>query len=219
MQILDVENLKLPEVKIIRYKRFSDNRGYFSETFRESDFKNNEHMDFLRGAEFVQVNEAFSKKGVIRGLHFQFDPYMGKMVRTLEGRMIDFALDIRKDSETFGKILAYDMPYSSGGDYGEWIWVPAGFAHGNLFTEDSRVEYFCTGQHNPGGEVGISPFAGDIDWSLCDSKLKEIFDKVGKGAGASSLISEKDLSGLSLGEWKSDERSEEFTIKKLGSNE
>ncbi|MFY9457357.1 MAG: dTDP-4-dehydrorhamnose 3,5-epimerase family protein, partial [Candidatus Spechtbacterales bacterium] len=146
MEIIDVKNLKLPEVKVIRFKRFCDTRGYFSETFRKNDFTKNKNIDFFGDAEFLQTNEAFSRKGVIRGLHFQFNPHMGKMVRTLAGRMIDLALDIRKDADTFGKMIAYDMPYSERDLYGEWIWVPPGFAHGNLLMEDSRVEYFCTGE-------------------------------------------------------------------------
>lgn len=219
MQILDVKNLSLPEVKVIRFKRFPDNRGYFSETFGKSDFENNKDINFLNTKNFVQVNDAFSRAGVIRGFHFQFNPYMGKMIRTLQGRMIDFALDIRKDSETFGKILAFDMPYSSDDDYGEWIWIPVGFAHGNLMTQDSRVEYFCTGQYNPAGEVGISPLASDIDWSLCDARLKEIFDKTARTVKDSGLMSEKDINGLSLSEWINDDRSEKFTIKEIESSD
>lgn len=213
MQILDIKNLKLPEVKVIRFKRFSDNRGYFSETFRKSDFANNENIDFFGDAEFVQTNEAFSRKGVVRGLHFQFNPYMGKMVRTLAGRMVDFALDIRKDADTFGKIIAYDMPYSERDEYGEWIWVPPGFAHGNFLLEDSRVEYFCTGQYNPECEVGISPLASDIDWSLCDVALKKIFDEAVRHAKDANLISAKDVNGLSLTKWRMDPRSNEFHSK------
>lgn len=208
-----VKKLNLPEIKVIRFKRFLDNRGYFSETFRRSDFENNEELDFLAGLEFIQVNEAFSKKGVIRGFHFQFNPYMGKMVRTLEGHMIDFALDIRKGADTFGKIIAYDMPYSERDEYGEWIWVPPGFAHGNLLLEDSRVEYFCTGQYNPAGEVCISPIANDIDWSLCDTAFKKIFDEAVRYAKDTNLISAKDLNGLSFAQWRQDGRSNEFHSK------
>lgn len=218
MQIIEVKNLELPEIKVIRYKRFLDNRGYFSETFRKSDFENSEAMRFFGGKEFVQTNEAFSRRGVIRGLHFQFAPHMGKMVRTLDGRMIDFALDIRKDSETFGRILAYDMPYNLGDDHGEWIWIPPGFAHGNLFTQDSRIEYFCTGQYNPEGEIGISPMAQDIDWSLCEDSLKKPFDEFSENARAEGLISDKDINGLSLAGWVSDGRAEKFTIKELASS-
>lgn len=215
MQILDIKNLAIPEIKIIRYKRFSDNRGYFSETFRKSDFEMTGDLGKLAKSDFTQTNEVFSKDGVIRGFHFQFNPYMGKMVRTLEGHMIDFALDIRKDSETFGKIVAYDMLYRKEDDYGEWIWVPPGFAHGNLLTQDSRVEYFSTGQHNPEGEVGISPLAGDIDWSLCDVSLKKIFDEFSQKARASGLLSDKDKNGLSLGEWLKDRRADKFIANNI----
>ncbi|MFY9458082.1 MAG: dTDP-4-dehydrorhamnose 3,5-epimerase family protein, partial [Candidatus Spechtbacterales bacterium] len=111
--------------------------------------------------------------------------------------------------------IAYDMPYSERDLYGEWIWVPPGFAHGNLLMEDSRVEYFCTGEHNPEGEAGISPLAGDIDWSLCDTAFKKIFDEAARYAKDANLISAKDINGLSLAKWLKDCRSDEFTVKKL----
>ena len=107
---------------------------------------------------------------------------MGKLVRTLSGRMVDMILDIRKGSTTFGKIIAYDMPSEHEADYNEWIWVPPGFAHGNFFTEDSTIEYFCSGEYSPGCEAGISPLAADIDWSLCEGSLKELPKKSGTKA-------------------------------------
>lgn len=83
-------------------------------------------------------------------------------------------------------------------DKGEWIWVPVGFAHGFVALEDTTIEYFCTGEYSPGCETGISPFAKDIDWSLCDEKVKKLFDEV---AYNNPLISEKDKNAQSLSEW------------------
>ena len=139
MKILEVKNLAIEDVKVIKYARFSDHRGYFTETFRKSDFQK---LNIFKNVEFIQSNESYSKKGVIRGLHFQWNPYMGKLIRTLRGRMVDMVMDIRKGSKTFGKIIAYDMPADTESDFGEWIWVPVGFAHGNFFPEDSQIEYY-----------------------------------------------------------------------------
>jgi dTDP-4-dehydrorhamnose 3,5-epimerase len=137
---------------------------------------------------------------------------MGKLVRTISGRMVDLALDIRLDSPTFGKIVAFDMPYSSATEYSEWIWVPPGFAHGNYFTEETIIEYFCTGEYSPGNEAGVSPLAGDIDWSLCASALREEFQAlVEEGA----VISEKDRNAGSLSDWQIDPRSANFRYSEL----
>lgn len=212
MKIIGVKSLVIPEIKIICFSRFCDLRGYFTETYRKSDFLKNLEMGFMQRIEFVQCNESFSKKGTIRGLHFQWDPYMGKLVRTLQGHMVDLVLDIRKGSPTFGKIIAYDMPANSQSDYGEWIWVPPGFAHGNFFIEDSLIEYLCSGEYNPNGEAGISPLAEDLDWSLCDNNLKTLFDSI---ASTTSLITDKDRKSLSLSSWEKDQRSDNFIYHQL----
>jgi dTDP-4-dehydrorhamnose 3,5-epimerase len=208
MKILEVKSLKIADVKVIRFGRFPDQRGFFGESFRKSDFQNSPQTPFLKGIEFQQCNEAFSRAGTIRGLHFQWNPYMGKLVRTLSGRMIDIVMDIRKNSPTFGKIIAYDLPANLAADFTEWIWVPVGFAHGNFFDRESYVEYFCSGEWSPGCEAGISPFAKDIDWSLCDPNLKEEFDRIAQNA----LISHKDSDGLSLASWLSNPDSDKFVV-------
>ena len=213
MKLLEVKTLAIPEIKVIRYGRFRDQRGYFTETMRRSDIDAIEDTLMLSGEEIVQGNESLSRAGTIRGMHFQWNPYMGKLVRTLSGRMIDMVLDIRKGSPTLGKIVLYDMPADADADYGEWIWVPPGFAHGNLFPVDTLIEYLCTGEYSPGCEAGLSPVAADIDWSLCDPDLKVLFDAM--LADPQRLISEKDEKGLSLDAWLGDERSENFLYKDL----
>jgi len=207
MKIAGIGSLKIMDVKVVRFARFCDHRGYFMEHFRKSDFANHPKMDFMKGVEFVQCNESYSKKNTVRGLHFQWNPYMGKLVRTLSGRMVDMVLDIRKGSPTFGKIICYDMPADHKADYSEWIWVPPGFAHGNFFREDTMIEYFCSGEYSPGCEAGISPLAEDIDWSLCDLKLAEEFRGI---ASSTELITDKDRDGFSLEAWQADKRSENF---------
>lgn len=207
MKILDVKQLAIPEIKVIRFARFCDQRGYFTEHFRKSDFQTNPLTPFMKGVEFVQTNESFSRTGTVRGLHFQWNPYMGKLVRTLHGHMVDLILDIRKGSPSFGKAIAYEMPSDMSEDFNEWIWVPPGFAHGNMFLEDTSIEYFCSGEYSPGCEAGISPLAEDIDWSLCDQNLRDTFHDV---ASSTSLITDKDRDALSVSAWKQDERSENF---------
>lgn len=207
MEIISVEDLAIGEVKVIKFGRFADDRGYFTETFRKSDFFGHPKLQFLKRTEFVQVNESFSKKGTVRGLHFQWNPYMGKLVRTITGRMIDLILDIRRDSPTFGKIIACDMPADEAGKTSQWIWVPPGFAHGNFFNQDTLIEYHCTGEYNPLVEAGISPLSADLDWSLCEKALKQDFDNV---TGGKILISDKDRAGLTVSQWLGDKRSANF---------
>jgi dTDP-4-dehydrorhamnose 3,5-epimerase len=205
MKILGIKTLRIRDVKVIKFARFCDHRGYFTEHYRKSDFTNHADMNFMKDVEFVQANESYSKKGTIRGLHFQWNPYMGKLVRTLSGRMVDMVLDIRKDSPTFGKIILYDMPANREADYQEWIWVTPGFAHGNFFTDDTLIEYFCSGEYSPGCEAGISPLASDIDWTLCEPNLKQLFDNI---VNSGALISDKDKNGFSLSAWENNEHSD-----------
>jgi dTDP-4-dehydrorhamnose 3,5-epimerase len=206
MKISNVKSLAIPEIKVIRYGRFADSRGFFSEHFRKSDFEN---LHFMKGIDFLQCNESCSKPGTIRGLHFQWSPYMGKLVRTLSGCMTDLVLDIRKGSPGFGKIIGYEMPADLSVDFGEWIWIPPGFAHGNFYTQNSCIEYFCSGEYSPGCEAGISPLATDIDWSLFDPELKKKFDAVVAG---NFLITDKDRSGHSLESWKRNPNSDRFVL-------
>jgi dTDP-4-dehydrorhamnose 3,5-epimerase len=210
MKITEIKSLAIPAVKTIRFARFADVRGYFTESFRKSDFST--QLDFMKGVDFFQFNESFSRSNVVRGMHFQWNPLMGKLVRTIQGRMVDLFLDIRKGSPTYGKIAAYEIASTPANDYAEWIWVPPGFAHGNYFTQESTIEYGCSGEYSPGCEAGISPFSPDIDWSLCDPILKGEFDAV---IANSPIITDKDKDGLSLAAWTADERSNQFIYDAL----
>ncbi len=209
MKILEVKSLVLPGVKVIKYARFPDNRGYFAETFRQSDVTQDEQMDFLRTVNFVQTNESFSKASVVKGLHFQWDPPLGKFLRTIQGHMVDMILDIRKNSPTFGKIILYDLPATVSQDYNEWIWLPPGVAHGSFFLADSLNEYFFSTNYNPKAEAGISPLSEDLDWSLAEPSLKQQFDEL---KAKQILISEKDKNGLTLKAWEQDSRSQYFSL-------
>jgi dTDP-4-dehydrorhamnose 3,5-epimerase len=212
VKLLAVQQLALPEIKVIRFARFRDHRGFFAEHFRKSDFHASPLTPFMNGVEFYQTNESFSRAHTVRGLHFQWNPYMGKLVRTVDGHMLDLVLDIRKGSPALGKIIAYDMPSHRSDDFNEWIWVPPGFAHGNLFLEDTAIEYFCSGEWSPQCEAAISPLAGDLDWSLCDPRLRDAFQRI---APQTDLITDKDKNGLTLSAWKADSRSDHFLFGTL----
>lgn len=190
MKILKIESLSIPEVKIIHYQRFSDNRGYFTETFRQSDLGNFLLKDF----QVIQINESYSKKFVFRGLHLQYQPKMAKMVRVIKGEVIDFFLDLRKDSPTFGKISVYRLTLENKNGEGEWIFIPHYFAHGVLFLKEGQIEYLCDASWNPQGELSVNLFDKKINWNLCNQKVKKmIFDNKDE-----LIISDKDRQGLSI---------------------
>ena len=212
MKIINVKGLEIPDIKVIEFAKFLDHRGYFTEQFRKSDLMSHQDLPSLKNIEFVQANQSYSKECVIRGMHFQWNPFMGKLVRTLFGNMVDLILDIRKNSPTYGKMIAYDMPSSVEKNSEEWIWIPPGFAHGNFFTKPSIIEYMCSGEYSQGCEAGISPLAKDIDWSLCDPQLKEEFNNLIMRA---PLMTDKDKYGLSLKDWKNNEESSNFIYQEL----
>lgn len=209
MKILDIKELDINGVKVIRFARFADRRGYFAETYRRSGIVNLPETSFLKSVDFTQTNESFSRAGVVKGLHFQWQPPLGKLLRTISGHMVDMILDIRKNSPTAGKIILYDLPATTEMDYNEWIWLPPGVAHGSFFPKDSLNEYFFSADYNPKAEAGISPLSADLDWSLAKAELKKQFDELVAGQ---FLISEKDQKGMSLRAWQADERSRNFSI-------
>jgi len=211
MKIIEVKTLAIPEVKIIRFARFNDQRGYFTETYRKSDLANNPDTSFMKKVNFLQCNDTFSKATTVRGLHFQWNPFMGKLIRVIVGNIIDVALDIRKNSPTFGKIVAYELGSEASHDYNDWIWVPPGFAHGVIVIKDSRVEYFCSGEYSPGCEASISPLAQDIDWSLCDKETRKKFDSIVKNT---QLMTDKDKNGHTMKSWLDDKNSDNFIYGK-----
>lgn len=207
MQILSVNALEIQDIQIIRFKKFIDERGYFTETYREDDFYGIDELAFIRRHDFVQFNESFSYKNTFRGFHFQWNPMMGKLVRCISGHLIDMAIDIRKDSQTFGKIVAYELIGSHTLDYSDWMWIPPGFAHGMLLTKDSYVQYLCSGTYNPRAEGVISPLAEDIDWSMCEKKLAA---KIKKAFDKDILVKERDLQGMTLEQWRRNKASDKF---------
>jgi dTDP-4-dehydrorhamnose 3,5-epimerase len=146
---------------ILKPKVFEDERGYFFETFRQDTFQR-----IGVAIEVVQSNISKSDRGVVRGLHFQNPPHaQGKLVRVLRGSVLDVAVDIRKNSPTFGKSFSIELSESN--KLG--LWIPAGFAHGFRTLEDDTLFYYdCTALYNPAAEGGIlwnDPELG-IDWGI-----------------------------------------------------
>jgi dTDP-4-dehydrorhamnose 3,5-epimerase len=212
MVITSIRSLAIPDVKIVRFGRFHDARGYFCESLRFEDVTRHPDAGALAHASFTQANESYSRAGTMRGLHMQWQPNVAKLIRTVHGRMVDIVLDIRRGSPHFGQAVLFDMPADPDQDHAEWIWVPPGFAHGNFFTEDSRVEYFCTGRHNAATEGCISITAPDIDWTLADAGLHRLFERHASGE---VLMSPKDRLGLSVQAWHDDARSTNFVYGEL----
>lgn len=195
MKINNIFEPAIQGVKVIHFERFLDKRGYFSETFRDADFLESKLGVFPNG--IMQTNESYSRRNVLRGLHFQWNNPMGKLVRTISGHMVDLILDLRIGSPTQGQIMAFNMPIAAHQNESSWIWVPEGCAHGNFFLEDSYIEYYCSASYNGACEAGISPFATDIDWSICDPKLKNLFFDLKD----SFITTSKDVNGHSLSSW------------------
>ncbi len=159
---------------IIQPKVFEDNRGYFYESYNESLFHQN-GID----QHFVQDNQSLSHTGVLRGLHFQKPPYdQGKLVRIVKGAVLDVAVDIRKNSPTYGKHFSIELTEENK----TMFWVPSGFAHGFLTLRDNTIfSYKCTNFFNKESEDCIlwNDTSLGINWGIESPQLSEK-DKTGK---------------------------------------
>ncbi|NTU98958.1 dTDP-4-dehydrorhamnose 3,5-epimerase [Candidatus Falkowbacteria bacterium] len=160
------KNLEIPGLVLAEGRKFGDDRGFFLETYKQSEFRAGGIME-----EFVQDNYSVSKKGTVRGLHFQLDPYaQGKLVQVISGRVWDVAVDIRKSSPTFGQWYGIELS----GDDTKLFYIPAGFAHGFVALEDdTQFMYKCTAEYNKESEGGIRYDDPDlaIAWPLKDGLL------------------------------------------------
>jgi dTDP-4-dehydrorhamnose 3,5-epimerase len=161
------ETTEIPDIKIIIGKRFYDSRGFFTETYKEEDFVS------AGIPKFVQDNLSESKKGVIRGLHWQESPFgQGKLVSCLQGSIIDIAVDIRKDSPTFGHYVRIPLTSSEA----KAIWIPEGFAHGfQALQNHTRVHYKTTHAWHRESEKSLNFRDPDlaIGWELIDFIVSE----------------------------------------------
>jgi dTDP-4-dehydrorhamnose 3,5-epimerase len=150
-------------------KLFPDDRGYFFETYRDEWLES-----FAPQTQFVQENQSFSKKGVIRGLHFQLPPFaQAKLVRVISGKVLDVVVDLRRDSPTFFKTFSLVLDAEKQNQ----LFVPEGFAHGLAALEDSIFSYKCSKVYNKESEGGLL-------WNDPDLKINWPFNE--------PIISEKD---------------------------
>jgi dTDP-4-dehydrorhamnose 3,5-epimerase len=167
--------LSIPNVVLITPKVFGDERGFFFETFRQSEFE--QHCGPWQ---FVQDNHSLSAQGILRGLHYQLQKPQGKLVRVTRGEVFDVAVDMRRSSLTFGKWVGATLSAANK----QMLWVPPGFAHGFYVTSDeAEFQYKCTDYYNPGDEYSIrwdDPSLA-IQWPLAH--------------GSKPRLSEKDPSG------------------------
>jgi len=168
----------IPEVKILEPQVHGDERGFFMETFRDNWFR-----EQVADVSFVQDNHSKSRRGILRGLHYQEQQPQGKLVRVVAGEVFDVAVDLRRSSPCFGRWFGY---YLNAQDKRQ-LWVPPGFAHGFLVTSDyAEFLYKCTDYYHPESERTLAWDDPDlaIEWPL------ERVDEV--------ILSEKDQKGLAF---------------------
>jgi dTDP-4-dehydrorhamnose 3,5-epimerase len=165
---------EIPDIIVCKPSIYNDARGYFIETFRKKSLE-----EFIgKAVNFCQDNESKSTRGVLRGLHYQLTPYaQSKLVRVIKGAVLDIAIDIRKDSSTFGNHIAIEL-----NDENKFqLFIPKGFAHGYVvLSEEAIFSYKVDNYYNKASESGIiyNDKTLGIDWKLSEEHL---------------IISEKDL--------------------------
>jgi dTDP-4-dehydrorhamnose 3,5-epimerase len=158
----------IPEVIIIKPDVFGDDRGYFFESFHADKF-----AAFGITDSFIQSNESCSQKDVLRGLHYQLDPFaQGKLVRVIKGAVLDIAVDIRQNSPTFGQWVSMKLTGEN-----KWIcFIPKGFAHGFVSLENDTIfTYKCSGLYNKASEASIrwNDPELNIEWGITNPLLSE----------------------------------------------
>lgn len=171
---MNVIETEIPDVKIIEPVVFSDERGFFMETWNQKEF---EKLVTGKATPFVQDNHSKSKKGILRGLHYQTKNTQGKLVRVVSGEVFDVAVDIRKSSPTFGQWVGVYLSAENK----RQLWVPEGFAHGfYVISEEAEFVYKCTDYYNSDAERSLNwrDSSIAITWPLID--------------GVQTVLSEKD---------------------------
>ncbi|WP_374166569.1 dTDP-4-dehydrorhamnose 3,5-epimerase [Arcticibacter sp. MXS-1] len=156
----------LPGVVIIEPRVWKDARGYFFESYNEKSF-----TEAGISPSFVQDNQSFSHKGTLRGLHGQSNPFaQGKLVRVIQGRVLDVAVDIRTGSPTYGKHVSVELS----GENFRMLWIPPGFLHGFATLEDNTIfTYKVTGLYDKSSEIGVrwDDATLNIDWQLSREEI------------------------------------------------
>jgi dTDP-4-dehydrorhamnose 3,5-epimerase len=186
-----IQSRELGDVVVLLPEVFQDSRGFFMETFREDTWK-----ELGLPYHFVQDNHSRSAKGVVRGLHFQWDPPMGKLMRVSLGSAFLVAVDIRKGSPTLGKWFGGEVSAENR----RQVWAPAGFARGFcVLSEVAEIQYKCTGLYNSKAESGIlwnDPAIG-VQWPLSEVQ-----------------VSEKDRQAQTLAHWLASPESDNFSYER-----
>lgn len=167
----------IPDVLIIQPKIFEDERGYFFEAFNDRDFS----AAIGQQVTFVQDNHSFSKRGVLRGLHYQLRQVQGKLVRVVEGAVFDVAVDLRQASATYGQWVGVELTSLNK----KQLWIPPGFAHGFLVLSDSAQFLYKTTDFWDGGSEQC------LVWN--DTELSIQWPNL----GCDPILNRKDLEGLS----------------------
>jgi dTDP-4-dehydrorhamnose 3,5-epimerase len=188
-----VEPTSIPEVQLVRPRLFGDDRGWFAELFQASAFAELGLPDA-----FVQVNQSRSARGVIRGLHFQWDPPQGKLMRVVRGRAFLVAADVRPGSPTLGRVVTVEASEHEP----LLVWAPGSFARGFCALVDgTEIEYFVTAGYDPAHESGVrwdDPALG-IAWPV-----------------EHPVLSAKDAAAGTLGDWLARPESEAFRVRGQG---
>jgi len=145
---MEIIETAIADVKVLKPKVFEDARGYFCETYSEQRYR-----ECGVDCHFLQDNESMSMRGVLRGLHYQASPHaQAKLIRVVRGAVLDVAVDIRKDSPTFGKCVMVELSEKNK----QQIYIPHGFAHGFLVLEDYTIfSYKCDSYYSPACERGL----------------------------------------------------------------
>lgn len=172
---MNYKPLAIPDVVLLTPKVFGDERGFFMETFRQSDFE--QHCGQYT---FVQDNHSLSAHGILRGLHYQLEKPQGKLVRVTRGEVFDVAVDLRQSSSTFGRWVGVHLSAENK----QLLWVPPGFAHGfYVMSEEAEFQYKCTDYYNPGDEYSLwwRDSSLKVDWPLVNQKNPKLSAKDDEG--------------------------------------
>lgn len=165
---MKIKTSAIKDILIIEPELFNDERGYFFESYNKKELEK-----FGITGEFMQDSQSQSKKGVLRGMHFQKEPFaQGKLIRVVRGAVLDVIVDLRKNSPSFGKWLSMELNEKNK----KMLWIPPGFAHGFLCTEDNTIfSYKCTNFYNKQAELGFmwNDALLNINWELEKYGIKE----------------------------------------------
>jgi dTDP-4-dehydrorhamnose 3,5-epimerase len=165
--LMKIEKTFIKDLLVLSPTIFTDKRGYFLESY------NKKNLEYILDIDFVQDNESSSQKGVLRGLHFQKPPFtQAKLVRVINGSVLDIVVDLRKDSETYGQYFKHILSAKNK----QQLFIPEGFAHGFLVLEDNTIfSYKCSKYYNKESEVSLlwNDATINIDWEIKNPIISE----------------------------------------------